>query len=479
MTGGGYIPDDVRRQSETLRLDTPPPRDQSPVIAGQDHGLGHVAVEEAGNTESSNKKKFSFIRNGLRYHISTTLKTGLETFHKFTEEEWDTIADHVDQLVAQMENGDRLKEVSVNLSTESAIGKGTSENGKGFFSALANFLESAPLIGLVQYVNPLLPQPVTTMPTCAYTSLDSERKAFSSTSSSVKEKEFDRSPSRFRDQEASQIIQAAHILGTHGLTPQALPQVVNSLARKQEAKIVALEACYTQGDKDVFEKLTDDIAKAKKRLHHPENRRGTLEDIKSATAHIQKLESQKAALRQKKTLRTALALHHAPDAHSTRYPHEAHDRTPKAALEHCLQNAFDARFVLCEREGLIGSGGLIDLDTEEKTKKYQEITDTAALLIPHDADDSTKTDALINQFYAGGSSLNALASRPVKETETSRAYPVFKGSQPPQRGEQIRMHETMREIVQRIVYDGTSDITSQVVNALRQEAFKGDQGDAL
>jgi len=62
-------------------------------------------------------------------------------------------------------------------------------------------------------------------------------------------------------------------------------------------------------------------------------------------------------------------------------------------------------------------------------------------------------------------------------TEESQAYPIFLGAQPTQYGEYSCTHEA--KLIQGIVYDETSNVTSRVVDALRKETFRREEGDTL
>jgi hypothetical protein len=471
FTGNAFISDEMRRQAESVRLDTPLPTEEDPGFAG-------VEIERVSATNTSNEKTGSYVRNSKRYYLTTTLKTGQEVYHRFTQDQWAKIADHMDRLASGMENSNGLRELSINLSTESALGHAPNRSGEDVFSIFAFPPMHQGLEELIRFVNPLIDQPVTTMPKRAYTALENERSLFPGVSSSDRKKELKRDALTFRCQELPAICTEIQNRGTYGLIPDAPDQTMNAFVRIQEKKVDALEELYLVDGKDILDKLTSDIDTATVALSRARGQDG-IAAVTAAKEHLDKLKARKTAFENKKGLRMALALHYSPSDIATSYPHEAHKRTPKSSLEYCLKNAFDARFMLCARENLIDSEGVLILDTEAKVRKYQEITDTAALLIPHNPQESAKTDALINLFYAGGASLNALAGKPIKATEDSIAYPIFLGTQPPEYGEQSRAHEAMREIIQGVVYDGTTERASQVVDALRNETFRGDQGDTL
>lgn len=427
-------------------------------VSKPDPGFSGVEIERAHDPAKTNEKTTSFIRGNKRYHLTTTLKSGLEVYHKFTQDQWEKIADHIDSLGEGMGKDQGLQELIVNLSSESALGHTFDTGTKSSFETRAFPVGHKAMQNLISFVTPLIDVPLVSIPNKPYGSIYTERPLLPSTSSSDKEKGLKESAHQFNARHLHKLVSAVEAKNTHSIESLT----ADGFTRAQEHKINALEALYGPEDSPILDKIDARIQNAKNSLSHAREY-GDPAQIKNAQATLDELKATKASLQNKEAMRLAVALHHSPKEHSLQKLGEKHTRTSVTNLDHCLQNAFDARLVLCEKEGLIGPDGAILLDTEEKIKKYQEISDTAALLIPHipsDTETPSETDALINAFYAGGASLNALTARAAFGPEETTTYPVFLAAIPPQSGEPSRIHEKMRGYVEEIVYDNVSSDTN-------------------
>jgi len=416
-----------------------------------DSGFGGVEIERISENAKSNAKTASFTRNGKRYHLTTTLKTGLEVYHWFTQDQWEKIADHMDTLGEGMGGDDGLQELIINLSSESALGYLPGMHSDASFDTREFPIGNETMQQLIRYVSPLINTPIISIPNRPYASLYNERPLLPDTSASDKKKGLKVSWKKFGETRFLRLINAARVQETHSIHRTA----ANGFVDAAEQKLKALDKFYDTEEDSLLNSLTRSVEGAELALEQT-RKNGTTEQVKAAQDHLEDLQAKKVGLENKNALQLAVTLHHSPAPRSLTRTGEKHLRTPLSDLEHCLQNAFDARLVLCEKEGLIGLDGTINLDTEAKVKKYQEITDVAALLIPHRLSDTSKTDSLINAFYAGGVSLNAITSRATVGPEASTTYPAFLPATPPQRGPHSRTHEQMRILVSEIIHE---DIT--------------------
>lgn len=447
-------------QETDARLDIrqqPAAREQGSATQ-QDPGFSGVEIERVSKEPSSNEKTASFTRNGTRYHLKSTLKSGLEIYHWFTQDQWEKIADHMDALGEGMGGDTGLNELVINLSKESALGHLSGNPTENAFETRAFPANHEGMQEFIRFINPLIDVPVLTIPNRPYAAVDSDRSLFPATSKDIKAKETIASIQEFGAKHLHKLINAIEARNTHGID-----QVdTNDFTRSVERRLDALEAVYGSEDENALDMLEEQIKRAETSLSHT-RQNGDAEEVTHAHDRVLGLKAKKAGLENKEALRLAIALHHAPTDRSVKRLAEAHSRTSPSDLEHCLQNAFDARLILCEKEGLIDSDGKLNLNTEDKVKKYQELSDIAALLIPHrpsGTDTPSEEDALINVFYAGGASLNALTSRAAVGPEESTTYPIFPKALPPKRGAHSRIHEEMRSLVERVVYESVNSDTN-------------------
>lgn len=422
----------------------------------------------------SDKQFPFFIRGGQRYHISTMV-AGAEIYHTFTLDQWEKIADKMDAVKASGLGKAALTEFAINLSTESYTGIKKDNPDSYVHTALSPTHDSyGTFKTLRSHVQDLLPMTITSMGFHdAYASQGSDREVFSAITESLNKKGNKKTLSEFIQEAGGTTGCVMDRVHTYGLpdphdSREEAKIVAFAVICRQEGKVKALEEGFIERLADGtstsrVDTLEKELTDLQSDLSIAGQQTGGVHLVKDITAKIEKTKNTLAAYHHKEQLRIAAYLHNSqclsPIAdHETRPTAEQYEKTPITNTQAILQNAFDARLVLCHQEGLIDEEGRIrdDMSAAERVK-YEEITDTAALLIPAlkpaQEGGKSESDHMIQLFYGGGSALNALTHRSSKRLEgnTEPVFPVFPNVIPPE-GKSSKVHVAMREIMQKVVY---------------------------
>jgi len=442
----------------------------SSASSGQDEHADIAAFDvQAAEAPHSNKKFPFFIREGQRYHISTSV-ADTEIYHEFTLDQWEKIADKMDALKGHEDGigNAQLREFAVNLSTESFIGIAR-DNPSSYESAAFTPTHQAykSFETLRNHVQDLLPTPISSIGFHdAYPSHKSSRSVFPTVTEKSKEKTNKQDLEAFYTEHESGAVTHILHLKSYGINDQSADDCVNAFTLQQEAKLTDLEQALTQHSVGSDGKSVSLEAHLQEELTAAENDLKTAleqtpqdtRDVATKKSAVKDLESRLQACSYKEQLRLATLLHN-----SHLYTQGAFDPTAAPAdymrtdyenTQAVLQNAFDARLVLCHKEGLIDAEGKVSTNmTKEELAKYQEITDTAALLIPNldpsQTGQRSQSDHMMQLFYGGGSALNALAQRPTTPSDgnNSSIYTTFPSVAPP-KGRSADVHTAMRKLLQ-------------------------------
>lgn len=432
---------------------------------------GDIAAFDVQNAESphSNKKFPFFMRGGQRYHISTMV-AGAEIYHTFTLYQWEKIADKMDALKehSDLASASILTEFSVNLSTESCTGidQNNQENYR-YITFSPNLPTYDTFKDLHSYVQELLPAPIVSMNfRDAYASEGSERAAFSTVTKKSKAKTNERDSKAFKEEHMAETMTRIQQVRSYPINDESSEEYVNALTYQHEKQLADLEETFTVNDPDTGETISLE-ADLKKQLEKTqkdlasirENQPGDTQGIRALETSAKELAVKIEACGHKEQLRLAAILYNSgnidPIIDSLDTAHYT-QRNPEHT-QAILQNAFDARLVLCHKEGLVDDQGkILTSMTAQQRAKYEEITDTAALLIPDldpaQAGDRSESDHMLQIFYGGGSTLNAFTHRPTSciDGDDRATFPSFPNVIPPE-GRSAKVHTAMRNMVQKAI----------------------------